>query len=159
MKLTRLVAIIPLLSVAVDGSSVLAAPHHTSGGSGGTSVAACAMSDFVGDAAYPDGMGPFTDISYPVTGESVTGRVYVQQGSYSGIWVGDPMVGSMVKIELYVDGTLVATQDLTARKTSPLLWNATTKGNHDLMLRMYSTNYDRSRQCYLDSAHQFPVVI
>jgi hypothetical protein len=117
------------------------------------------MSDFIGGAPYPQGMGPFTEIGYPNTGESVTGRVYVQQGSYSGIWLGDPMVGSIVKIELYVDGSLAATQDLTARKSGALLWNATTQGTHDLMLRMYSTNYDRTRQCYVDSTHEYPVVM
>lgn len=158
--MTRFAAIVPL-SLAFGASSVLAGQHHSSGGSGGTGGAAapCAMSDFVGGAPYPQGMGPFSDISYPLTGESVTGRVYVQQGSYSGLWVGDPIVGSIVKIELYVDGSLVATQDLTARKSSPLLWTATTKGTHDLMLRMYSTNDGRTRQCYVDSPHEFPVVI
>ena len=69
------------------------------------------------------------------------------------------MAGSIVKMELYVDGSLVATKDLTARKSSALLWNATVKGTHDLMLRVYSTNDDRTKQCYVDSPHEYPVVI
>jgi hypothetical protein len=157
--MTRFASILPLLPLAFGGSAVLAAPHHSSGGNGGASATPCAMTDFVGGAPYPQGMGPFTDISYPNTSESVTGRVYVQQATYSGIWAGDPYAGSIVKVELYVDGSIVATQDYTARKMNPLLWNATTKGTHDLMLRMYSTDVDRTRQCYLDSPHEFPLVI
>jgi len=155
---TRYTALLAILPFVVGATSSVAAPHN-SGGGGSTSAAPCVMSDFVGGAPYPAGMGPFSDITYPVTGESVTGRVYVQQGSYSGLWLGDPMVGSIVKMELYVDGALVATKDLTARKSGALMWSATSKGTHQLTLRVFSTNYDRTKVCYIDSLPEYPVVI
>jgi hypothetical protein len=154
-------AVILSLSVPILGaSSSYAAPHNGAGGSSSTALP-CVMTDFVGGAPYPQGMGPVTEIAYPNTGEAVTGRVYVQQGSYSGIWVGDPMVGGITKIELYVDRSLVSTTDLMARKSSPLVWSTSgaAKGTHELQIRAFSTNFDRTKVCYVDSAYEYPSVL
>jgi len=129
-----------------------------SGGTTGTSAPACVMTDFVGGAPYPAGLGPYTDVGYPNTGQTVTGQVYVQQASYSGIWVGDAMPGSITKIQLYVDGSLTATTDYTARKTASLIWNST-GGSHSLMLRMYSANMAGTKSCYVDSLLEWPLVL
>ena len=67
--------ILPLVPLVLGTTSTLAASHNSSGSS---SVLPCVMADFVGGAPYPEGMGPFTEITYPNTGESVTDRVYVQ---------------------------------------------------------------------------------
>ena len=143
-------AVILSLLTPILISSSYAAPNNT-----GSTAAPCAVSDFV--TGYNAGV----TITYPVTAEAVTGKVYVQQASYPGFWLGDYSMGNMLKMELYVDGSQVATMDFTRRKLSPLLWDSSraAKGTHDLMLRVYTANDDGTKSCYADSAHAYPSVL
>src|SRR5215510_14239642 len=141
-------AILSLFGALLGASSGYAAPpNNTSSAS-----APCVTSDFV------TGYDPGVMITYPVSGEAVTGKVYVQQASYPGFWLGDSSMADMLKIELYVDGSRVATMDFTRRKLSPLLWDSSraAKGTHDLMLRVYVSNDAGTNSCYADSPHQYP---
>ena len=146
------------LGALIASSIGYAAPGHGGGSTGGSALP-CAYSDFVGGAPYPTGFGPVTEITYPNTGEYVTGRVYVQQGSYAGIWNGDSMPGGISQIQLFVDGALTATMVLGGKRLNPLLWNASGSGTHQVMVRMFSINLDKTKTCYVDSPPEYPVVL
>ncbi len=144
--------------------SAHASPPNHSGSDVTSSAQPCVMTDFVGGAPYPQGLGPVVGISYPTTGDAVTagkgGKVYVQNASYSGLWVNDPTVGGILEIQLFVDGNLASVMDLTSSRTTPLTWNTrnSSKGTHALLLRLYTVDFDSTRACFIDSEVEYPVL-
>ncbi len=151
-------------SLLLAGSSAHANPPNHSGSELTSYAQPCVMTDFVGGAPYPQGFGPVVGITYPTTGDAVTagkgGKVYVQNASYSGLWVNDPTVGGILEIQLFVDGNLASVMDLTSSRITPLTWNTrhSAKGTHALMLRLYTVDFDGTQACFVDSEVEYPVL-
>jgi hypothetical protein len=102
---------------------------------------------------------PGAAIYDPLTGETVPagGTVYVNYGANSGVWVGDPTFGALLGVALYVDNVRNSVLDLSRGSTSPLPWNSPSLGQHELVLRAYVTDYDRTRTCYVESVPEYPI--
>jgi hypothetical protein len=143
-----------ILGLAVLGTSATyAAPPSSS--SALDTVLPCVMADFEA------GLGPMSVITYPVSGTVVSpSKIYTQQNLWAGTWLGDSHPGALIEAQLFVDKKLASVQDFNARKSSPLVWNATkaTTGVHELMLRVYVADENQTDSCYLDSAYVYPVV-
>jgi hypothetical protein len=148
-----------ILGLAVLGTSTSYAAPPSSGSALDT-VLPCAMADFEGGAP-PVGLGPISQIVWPATGAVVSpAKIQTQQNTWAGTWLGDSHPGALIEAQLFVDKKLASVQDFTARRSTPLVWNATkaTKGVHELMLRIYIVDDNNTDSCYLDSAYVYPVV-
>ena len=112
-------------------------------------------------AEFEAGLGPLSELTYPVTGTVVSPtKITTQQNTWAGTWLGDAHPGRLLQAQLFVDKKLASTQDFTARKSTPLVWNASkaAQGMHELMLRVYVADDTDTDSCYLDSAYVYPVV-
>lgn len=116
----------------------------------------CVMSDFVGGLPYPQGWGPYVFFLYPNTGDTVPRKGYAQPSAFAGMWVGDTNMGSLLQIQLFVDGTKQSIWDPSSGTTSELPWS-TSVGTHAFMLRLYTMDWARTKACYLDSEIEYPV--
>jgi len=126
-----------------------------------TAAQPCNPADFVGGAFYPLGQGPWAGLGHPFTGDSVTGTVYPSWGALSGWWLNDVANGIFLGSELLVDGSVVSTYNPYARRASPLAW-ATGKsgtGAHGVLVRIFTSNLERTKSCYLDSELHNPVYV
>ena len=148
-----------ILGLAVLGtSSTYGAPPNSDPVQ--DTVLPCVMADFEGGAP-PVGLGPISQIVWPATGAVVSpAKIQTQQNTWAGTWLGDSHPGALIEAQLFVDKKLAAVQDFTARRSTPLVWNATkaTNGVHELMLRIYTVDENNTDSCYLDSAYVYPVV-
>jgi len=148
-----------ILGLAVLGTSTSYAAPPSSGSALDT-VLPCVMADFEGGAP-PVGLGPISQIVWPATGAVVSpAKIQTRQNTWAGTWLGDSHPGQLIEAQLFVDKKLASVQDFTARRSTPLVWNATkaTTGVHELMLRIYTVDANNTDSCYLDSAYVYPVV-